>query len=101
MPDPVSQIRAIAQSPEFRIGDEQQPAGDGAGFGKALEGALGKLDTSLKASSDAAESLATGTATDLPSVVMAVERASLELQLASQVRNKAVEAYQDLFRMQV
>jgi flagellar hook-basal body complex protein FliE len=32
---------------------------------------------------------------------MAVEKASLELQLATQIRNKSVEAYQEIFRMQV
>ena len=34
-------------------------------------------------------------------MVVAVEKASLELQLAVQLRNKGVEAYQELFRMQV
>ena len=34
-------------------------------------------------------------------VVMAVERAQLAMQLASQIRNKLVEDYQDIFRMQV
>ena len=34
-------------------------------------------------------------------VVMSVEKASLELQLAVQVRNKGVDAYQEIFRMQV
>jgi flagellar hook-basal body complex protein FliE len=32
---------------------------------------------------------------------MATEQASIELQVASAVRNKAVEAYQEIFRMQV
>ncbi len=32
---------------------------------------------------------------------MEIERASLALQLAAQVRNKTVDAYQELFRMQV
>jgi flagellar hook-basal body complex protein FliE len=32
---------------------------------------------------------------------MEVERAALALQLAVQVRNRAVEAYQDLWRTQI
>ena len=32
---------------------------------------------------------------------MAVERANLSMQLAVQVRNKAVDAYNQIFRMQV
>jgi flagellar hook-basal body complex protein FliE len=32
---------------------------------------------------------------------MAVERAQLAMQLASQVRNKATEAFQDVFHTQV
>jgi flagellar hook-basal body complex protein FliE len=34
-------------------------------------------------------------------VVIAQEKASLSLQLALQVRNKAVEAYQEMMRMQI
>ena len=49
----------------------------------------------------AAQALATGQATDPTAVVMAVERAQLAMQLASQIRNKAVEAAQDIFHTQV
>ena len=45
--------------------------------------------------------LATGKATDPTAVVMAVERAQLAMQLASQIRTKAVEAAQDIFHTQV
>lgn len=79
------------------------PAGgsSGTGFGDALSGALDKLDGLQQQADGAAQSLAAGTATDVSSVVDAVERASLALQLAVQVRNKAVDAYQELFRMQI
>ena len=47
------------------------------------------------------QALATGQATDPTSVVMAVERAQLAMQLAAQIRTKAVEAAQDIFHTQV
>jgi flagellar hook-basal body complex protein FliE len=76
-------------------------AGGSGGFGKMLEGAIGKLEGSLSDASAASQSLATGQAQDVAQVAMTVERSALELQLAAQVRNKAVEAYQDLYRMQI
>jgi flagellar hook-basal body complex protein FliE len=82
---------------------ETTPAADsgGGGFGKALAGALEGLSESQAQASQGAQQLATGQAKDISSVVMAVEKASLELQLAVQLRNKGVEAYQEIFRMQV
>jgi flagellar hook-basal body complex protein FliE len=81
----------------------QQPSApsSGGGFGKALSDELGKLEASQADATQKAQQLATGQATDVSAVVTAVERASLEIQLATQVRNKAVEAYQEIFRMQV
>ena len=49
----------------------------------------------------ASQALATGQATDPTAVVMAVERAQLAMQLAGQIRTKAVEAAQDIFHTQV
>ena len=60
-------------------------------------GALEKLQTDAATGSRA---LAAGTA-DPTEVVMAVERARLGMQLASQIRNKSVEAIQDIFHTQV
>jgi flagellar hook-basal body complex protein FliE len=82
------------------------PAGAGSGsggdsFAGLLGNAIGKLDASQTQASQASQDLATGKATDVSGVVMQVERASLELQLASQVRNKLVDAYSELMRMQV
>ena len=73
----------------------------GDGFGKALADSIDQLDQTQVQADQQAQALATGQAQDLSSVVMSVEKASLEVQLASQIRNKAVDAYDDLFRMQI
>jgi flagellar hook-basal body complex protein FliE len=75
--------------------------GGGEGFGNMLAGQLDKLNNMQQQASDASQQLATGQASDISQVTMQVENASLALQLAVEVRNKAVGAYQDLFRMQV
>jgi flagellar hook-basal body complex protein FliE len=78
-----------------------QDTGAGSGFGSMLADQLGKLEATQNEAADAAQALATGQATDPEAVVMAVERARLSMQLASTLRNKAVEAVNDVFHTQV
>ena len=92
--------------PEFRIDGlggaaETTQAPDGVGFGDLLGKSLESLASSQQEAADAAQALATGQAEDPTAVVMAVERAQLAMQLASQIRTKAVEAAQDIFHTQV
>ena len=49
----------------------------------------------------AAQSVVDGSATDISSVAMTVERARLEMQLASQIRNKAIQGFEEVFHTQV
>ena len=107
--DPTFAIRGGEWS--VGLGDAAIPGIPGAGatdaagkggksFGGMLAdqvGALEKLQTDAAAGSRA---LAAGNA-DPTEVVMAVERARLGMQLASQIRTKAVEAVQDIFHTQV
>jgi flagellar hook-basal body complex protein FliE len=104
---PIDPAFAIT-APEFRIdgiagaGEETaNPSADGVGFGDLLGKSLESLSTSQQEAADAAQALATGQAEDPTAVVMAVERAQLAMQLASQIRTKAVEAAQDIFHTQV
>jgi flagellar hook-basal body complex protein FliE len=76
-----------------------QPAS--GGFGGMLSSSIQSLDQSQQDAATAARDLATGQASDPTQVVMAVERAQLAMQLASQIRTKAVEAAQDIFHTQV
>ena len=97
--------------PSFSIGGPEWQVGSGTpvpseapapgGFGAMLSNSLSSLAQTQSEAAGAAQALATGQATDPTSVVMAVERAQLAMQLASQIRTKAVEAAQDLFHTQV
>ena len=86
------QLEGVAQTPK---------TGEGDGFGNLLAEQIGKLAEMQTEGAQQAQALATGQAQDVSEVVMAVERASLSLSMAATVRNKAVEAYQEIFRMQV
>ena len=76
-------------------------AGSGADFGSMLGDSISALAKTQNDASAQAQALATGQADDPTAVVMSVERAQLSMQLAGQIRNKAVEAAQEIFRTQV
>ena len=103
MPVPALPVGAPSLGADFKLPALDGPAApsDGKGFGQMLADQIGHLNEMQKSADAASQALATGQATDVSSVVMEVERASLALQLATQVRNKAVDAYHDIFRMQV
>jgi len=71
------------------------------GFGGVLGQQLQQLATSQADAASQSQQLATGQASDPSKVVMSVERAQLEMQLATTLRNKGVEAIQELMRTQV
>jgi flagellar hook-basal body complex protein FliE len=73
----------------------------GGGFSSVLGKQIGALADLQTEGAAASQALATGTATDPAGVVMAVERARLSMQLASQLRTKGVEAINEIFRTQV
>jgi flagellar hook-basal body complex protein FliE len=103
MPLPIDPSFATT-GPEWSIapadGGQATPQ-TGSGFGDLLGKSLQSLADSQTEASSAAQALATGQASDPTAVVMAVERAQLAMQLASQIRTKAVEAAQDIFHTQV
>lgn len=74
--------------------------GGGRSFGGVLADQIGALEKLQTEAAEGSRALAAGTA-DPTEAVMAVERARLSMQLASQIRTKAVEVVQDIFHTQV
>ena len=91
--------------PEWNVGNVGSVDGTAApssgGFGSMLGNAISNLDKTQTDAAQASQTLVDGTATDPTAVVMQVERAQLAMQLASQIRTKATEAYTDIFHTQV
>ncbi len=73
----------------------------GAGFGQALTDALSEVNQLQRQAGDASASLARGEQVNMADTVLAVEKANLALSFTVQIRNKLLEAYQELMRMQI
>lgn len=71
------------------------------GAGKFFKELVGKVNDLSQQSDQAVQKLATGENRNLHETMIAVEKASVSFLFMSQVRNKALEAYQEIMRMPV
>lgn len=74
---------------------------DGADFSGWLAQGLSNVDASLKTADEGLRALAAGEASSPHEVMIAMEQARMNLMLMVEVRNRVVEAYQELARMQL
>lgn len=70
-------------------------------FSEIFEKSLKEVNKLQNNSDKLTGQLVTGEVNDVSEVMVAAQKASLSLQLTVQVRNKAVEAYQEVMRMQL
>lgn len=70
-------------------------------FAEALKGSLAEVNQAQITADHAAQQIAAGETKDLHGAMIKLEEADISLRLMVQVRNKAVEAYQEIMRMQV
>lgn len=85
-----------------------QDAGEirsGVGAGKSsfldtLKGFTEKVDRQMQEADRKAQEFAVGKSFDLHEIVIATEKADVSFRLLLQIRNKLLEAYQEIMRMQ-
>src|SRR5919197_1325145 len=98
---PMNVGSALSALPSSLPTKSAKPGQDGTGFGDVLKQAvesLGQLGQQADASS---MKLAAGEPIDIHEVMLNTEQASLGFSMALQVRNKLVDAYQEIMRMSV
>jgi flagellar hook-basal body complex protein FliE len=70
-------------------------------FSSFLKDSIEKVNQTQMESDTLTKKLALGQDVDLHEVMIASQKASVTMQLTLEIRNKAVEAYQEMMRMQV
>jgi flagellar hook-basal body complex protein FliE len=92
------------------VGTPQQPgsvkpspelAGNSGSFATLLQQSLDQVNGLQHDADAAAREFALGQAPSVHDTMIAMEKADISLRLTMKIRNKVVEAYQDVMRMQV
>ena len=90
---------SLEKTPHVTSGDGANKAG--SDFSKFLSDALGQVNALQKNADVASLGLASGQVQDLSTVMVALEKASLSLSLTVAVRDKVLDAYNQVMRMQM
>ena len=84
--------------PELSVGETATSAPP---FMQAVGSAVSEINTSLVDADTSVRALAAGENISVQDVMMAMEHAHLKLQFAVEVRNRVIDAYQNLTNMQM
>jgi flagellar hook-basal body complex protein FliE len=100
--------RQVAERDEVRQAAQGVAASDASAtkatespFSSMLSDGLRSVDAELRASERLPEDLAMGKVADFSEVAARVKRADLSLKFAMEIRNKLIDAYREVMRMQV
>ena len=100
----IQAISNLASTSTTAIADSiapSSPAAAGAApFSNLMKDAVGEVDSLQSQAQAAISGLMTGTGVDVHTAMIATEKASMAFELALAVRNKAVQAYQQVMSMQ-
>ena len=96
-------IQQAAKTGQVESTQAAQGAGavQGAGFGEVLNQFVGEVNQKQLASTQAVNALLAGKEIPLHQAMIAMQEAGVAFQLMVEVRNKLLEGYQELMRMQI
>lgn len=97
----VDGIRGLGSLDPRRAYAQQGPAKADGGFADALSKAIEKVDDLQKGRDQKVEQMVMGQVGEAHDVMIAAEEAQLAFELLLEVRNRLLESYQEIMRMQV
>ncbi len=103
MPHPL-ELKGLQQPREIELTPRKQelrPPDTKDSFADMLSNAVGSVDRTMKASEQSIQDFAAGRNENVHDVMISMQRAQLSFQLMVEMRNKAIETYQEISRMQI
>lgn len=94
-------INELSQANWLKIGGQESKQYPEVSFSSYLKDALNQVGSLENQAHNAAADLAIGDASQIHQVMIAYEKASLALSLTVEIRNRVVEAYQEIMRIQM
>ncbi len=98
----ISQIRSRVGDEGF--GDPRPIEGGGSGkktFADMVQDAVNSVDEAQKTADQNVENIVMGKSDNIHEAMISMQKARLSFQLMMEIRNKALETYQELSRMQI
>lgn len=96
-----SALRSGELGPATPSPEAGTPVATGGGFAELVNRGLGEVNRQLLASQADLQRLATGDVQNLHQIMIRLEESRMSFQLLLHVRNRLLEAYQDVLKMQV
>ncbi len=96
-----SQLLQQVKTPEATQGAAQTSGPAGGSFTDTLKGALESVNATQQKASAISEAYEKGEVVDVAKVMLARQESSVAFEATLQVRNKLLNAYQDIMRMGV
>ena len=94
-------IDAINPANELQIPEQKKSSVTASGFEDLIKNFVADVNGDLLEAKKAEELLQSGKVENLIDVMTKIEKADISLRFATELRNKAIEAYQEIMRMQV
>lgn len=97
---PITPVDAVSAAGAFTPPTLSTTASDGSDFSASLTGAVDELQQLQATSNELSVAAVTGDLNDIHAASIASTRAAVTLELVAAVRNKGVEAFNEIMRMQ-
>lgn len=101
MPGAVSPLSSLQLQRNLSVENLSKKDDEKILFGEYLKNVLQYTDQLQKEADQATRELVSGNLENLHDLMIATEQAQLSLQLTVQVVNKVIQAYQEVYRMQI